>query len=154
MNAAASGGPDGGEQAAAATYRGGRWHGLVAPGALALLHPDVPADVAGELWQLATEGKRLGAWVEYLAAAGIRALPSFAMVEHHDRGLRVLVRGGVEVVVGEHRIDGRSYATWREEVLDEIGEVLLRAEGGDGHWWPIVAGLVPAAELRASQVGS
>src|SRR5690625_7056127 len=73
----------GGRPVTAHEYRSGRWTALVNDGALALLDPSLPDAVARELWQLAAGGTRLGAWVEYLAAAGIAALPSFAMVEAH-----------------------------------------------------------------------
>lgn len=129
-------------------YQTGQWTALVADGALALLHPGVSDDVARELWQLTTEGKRLGAWVEYLAAAGIAALPSFAMVEAHPEGLRVLVRGEVDVELDGQVVSGRGFATWREEVLPAVSDLTIRAQDGDGGWLPVTGGIVRAAAAR------
>ncbi len=128
-------------------YRPGQWTALVTGDALALLHPAVPSDIARELWQLATTGKRLGAWVEYLAAAGIAALPSFAMVEAHPEGMRVLVRGEVEVELGTQVVSGRGYTTWREEVLP-AADVTIRADAGTEGWLPVTGGIVRAAAAR------
>ncbi|WP_324651209.1 FHA domain-containing protein [Georgenia sp. H159] len=128
-------------------YQSGQWTALVTQDALALLHPAVSDDVARELWQLTSTGKRLGAWVEYLAAAGIAALPSFAMVEAHPEGLRVLVRGEVDVELGDRVVSGRGYATWREEVLP-ASDVTIRAESADGGWLPVAGGIVRAASAR------
>lgn len=135
--------------AAVARYRGGPWHGLVIDGALALLHPEVSPAVAGELWLLAEEGKRLSAWVEYLARAGIRTLPSFAMVEAQEDGVRVLVRGEVEVRCDGQIISGRDYTTWREELISQPTEIELHAAAVEAPWWPIRSGVVGAAQLRA-----
>ena len=131
-------------------YRSGRWTALVNDGALALLDPSLPDAVARELWQLAAGGTRLGAWVEYLAAAGIAALPSFAMVEAHAEGLRVLVRGEVDVDLGGRVVSGRGYTTWREEVTPLTTDVTIRAEEPDGDWLPLGGGVVRAAEVRLS----
>ncbi len=134
-------------------YRPGQWTALVTGDALALLHPAVPSDIARELWQLATTGKRLGAWVEYLAAAGIAALPSFAMVEAHPEGMRVLVRGEVEVELGTQVVSGRGYTTWREEVLP-AADVTIRADAGTEGWLPVTGGIVRAAAARLVVVPS
>ncbi len=129
-------------------YQSGGWTALVTDDALALLHPGVPDDVARELWQLTTTGRPLGAWVEYLASAGITALPSFAMVEGHPDGLRVLVRGEVDVEVAGQVVTGRGYTTWREEVLPAAADVTIRAEDVDGGWLPLTGGIVRSAAVR------
>src|SRR5690606_28531801 len=98
-------------------------------------------------WQLTSTGTRLGAWVEYLAAAGIAALPSFVMVEAHPEGLRVLVRGDVEVEQAGRVVSGRGYATWRGELLP-AEDVTVRAETADGSWLPVTGGIVRAGEAR------
>ncbi|WP_341358134.1 FHA domain-containing protein [Georgenia sp. M64] len=98
-------------------YRSGSWIALVGDRAVALLHPSVGLGAARELWRLTRDGSRLATWVEHLAAGGIRALPSFAMVEAHPDGLAVLVRGDLAVRVGEESVTGAGYATWREQVL-------------------------------------
>ncbi|MEE6272549.1 FHA domain-containing protein [Georgenia sp. MJ206] len=150
-------------------YRPGGWTALVTDGAVALLHPGVAPGVARELWQLASDGKRLGAWVEYLAGQGISALPSFAMVEAHAEGLRVLVRGDVDVRAGDVAVNGRGYTTWRELVLDSADRVELSVEGGaagagdlagaapgpddDAAWLPVLGGIVRAGALRVATGG-
>ncbi len=128
-------------------YQPGRWTALVTHDALALLHPAVSTDVARELWQLTATGKRLGGWVEYLAAAGIAALPSFAMVEAHPDGMRVLVRGEVDVELGGRVVSGRGYTTWREEVLPAAAAT-VRADAGEEGWLPVAGGIVRAGSAR------
>ncbi|HLS49857.1 MAG TPA: FHA domain-containing protein [Actinomycetaceae bacterium] len=130
-------------------YRGGDWRGLVTEGALALLHPDVTPAVAAEIWHLVAEGKRMGAWIEYLASAGIATMPSFAMVESLGEGARVLVRGDVDVAVGGRVINGRDYTTWREEIVADPGVVDIRVGDRDAPWWPISAGVVAASQISA-----
>ena len=129
-------------------YQTGGWTALVTDGALALLHPGVADDVARELWQLTTTGRRLGAWVEYLASRGIATLPSFAMVEAHPEGLRVLVRGEVDVEIAGRTVSARGYATWREEVVPAATDVTIRAAADDGEWLPLTGGIVRAAAVR------
>ncbi|WP_285882613.1 FHA domain-containing protein [Georgenia satyanarayanai] len=129
-------------------YQTGGWTALVTDGALALLHPGVADDVARELWQLTTTGRRLGAWVEYLASRGIATLPSFAMVEAHPDGLRVLVRGEVDVEIAGRTVSARGYATWREEVVPAATDVTIRAAADDGGWLPLTGGIVRAAAVR------
>lgn len=129
-------------------YQTGGWTALVTDGALALLHPGVADDVARELWQLTTTGRRLGAWVEYLASRGIATLPSFAMVESHPDGLRVLVRGEVDVEIAGRSVSARGYATWREEVVPAATDVTIRAAADDGGWLPLTGGIVRAAAVR------
>lgn len=131
-------------------YRPGRWTALVTDEALAVFHPDLSDDVARELWQLTSEGRRLGAWVEYLAAAGIATLPSFAMVESHPDGARVLVRGELTVTVDGRELSGRGYATWREEVVTTTQPVLVTAEEDGGAWLPVTGGIVRAGQVRAT----
>ena len=128
-------------------YRPGGWTALVTDDALALLPPGVSEDVARELWQLSATGTRLGAWVEYLAAAGISALPSFAMVEAHPEGLRVLVRGEVDVEQDGRVVSGRGLTTWREELLP-AADVTVRAETTDAGWLPVTGGIVRASAAR------
>ncbi len=133
---------------AAHEYQTGGWTALVTDGALALLHPGVADEVARELWQLTTTGRRLGAWVEYLASRGIATLPSFAMVEAHPDGLRVLVRGEVDVEIAGRTVSARGYATWREEVVPAATDVTIRAAADDGGWLPVTGGIVRAAAVR------
>ncbi|TNC18673.1 FHA domain-containing protein [Georgenia sp. 311] len=128
-------------------YRPGGWTALVTDDALALLPPGVPEDVARELWQLSATGTRLGAWVEYLAAAGISALPSFAIVEAHPEGLRVVVRGEIDVEQGGRILSGRGLTTWREELLP-AADVTVSAETTDGGWLPVAGGIVRASAAR------
>ncbi|MEE6282405.1 FHA domain-containing protein [Georgenia sp. MJ170] len=131
-------------------YLPGGWTAIVTGGGVALLDPAVAPEVARELWQLASAGRRLGAWVEYLAGTGIATLPSFAMVETHDGGLRVLVRGEIEVAAGGHVVSGRGYTTWREELLTATTEVTLTARPGTGPWLPLTGGIVGADAIRVA----
>lgn len=135
-------------------YRSGGWTAIVAQDGVALLDPGVSPEVARELWQLTSAGRRLGAWVEYLAGAGIATLPAFAMVEAHEGRLRVLVRGDVEITTAERTVSGRGYTTWREDVLDAATEVTLTAQPGTGAWLPISGGIVAAGAIRFGPTGT
>ncbi|MPV37188.1 FHA domain-containing protein [Georgenia subflava] len=144
-------------------YRTGSWIALVGDGAVALLHPEVGTAAVRELWELTRSGSRLGTWVEHLAGGGIRALPSFAMVEAHRDGLNVLVRGDLTVDVGGEQVTGAGFTTWREQVLPGGAGFTITAGGADAgaplaaggagagrgaEWLPVVGGIVLADSLR------
>ncbi|MCK6209444.1 FHA domain-containing protein [Georgenia sp. EYE_87] len=146
-------------------YRPGSWIAIVGEGAVALLHPDIGAPAARDLWRLTRSGSRLGTWVEHLAGRGIRTLPSFAMVEAHPSGLSVLVRGELVVQVGDEQVSGAGYTTWREAVLPGAAgftitvagaaEAAAGAGAGPGartgtppDWLPVGGGIVLASALR------
>jgi resuscitation-promoting factor RpfA len=140
-------------------YRAGSWIAIVGDGALALLHPDIGAPAARDLWRLTRTGSRLGTWVEHLAGGGIRTLPSFAMVEAHPSGLSVLVRGDLSVQVGDERVSGAGYTTWREAVLPGADGFTITTAGTEvstPDWLPVGGGIVLASALRspAEQTGA
>lgn len=134
-------------------YRTGRWIAIVGEGAVALLHPEIGAPAARDLWRLTRSGSRLGTWVEHLAGRGIRTLPSFAMVEAHPSGLSVLVRGELTVQVGDQHVSGAGYTTWREAVLPGAAGFTITASHDVGptaqEWLPVAGGIVLASALRS-----
>jgi hypothetical protein len=134
-------------------YRAGGWIAIVGDGAVALLHPEIGAPAARDLWRLTRSGSRLGTWVEHLAGRGIRTLPSFAMVEAHPSGLSVLVRGEVTVQVGDQEVSGTGYTTWREAVLPGAEGFAIAASEDVGttaeEWLPVGGGIVLACALRS-----
>ncbi|PFG41273.1 FHA domain-containing protein [Georgenia soli] len=134
-------------------YRAGRWIAIVGEGAVALLHPEIGAAAARDLWRLTRSGSRLGTWVEHLAGRGIRTLPSFAMVEAHPSGLSVLVRGELTVQVGDQQVSGAGYTTWREAVLPGAEGFTITASHDVGptaqEWLPVAGGIVLASAVRS-----
>ncbi|TGO04380.1 FHA domain-containing protein [Serinibacter arcticus] len=131
---------------------------------LALLDSAVPADVVERVWDAARQGGGLAAVVAPLVGS-LADLPTFAVVVIDGGRPRALVRGELEVVVGDTVVSGQGVATWREETLatgegDAHVEVTVRrldhAEAPDSTPLPVLAGVVRASratgrlELRPS----
>ncbi|HYP73263.1 MAG TPA: FHA domain-containing protein, partial [Microbacterium sp.] len=79
----------------------GAWRVAVTGGALAALAPTVTDLVAEAVWRRVGAGG-VGAIIEALTGAfgtSLSAIPDFALAVVEQDGLRVVVRGAVEVVV-------------------------------------------------------
>src|SRR5690625_564297 len=85
----------------AARYVRGGWTALVTGQGTALLHPSIGADQVRGVWSALSEGTGVSGCLEVLAADGFAGLPSFALVQHGEGELRVLVRGEVQVAPRE-----------------------------------------------------
>lgn len=139
----------------ASEYRPGSWTALVTDRSVAVLPPEIGSGAVVELWRIADAGGRLGAWVEFLATRGISALPSFAMAELHDDGVRLLVRGPLEVRLADRIVSGSGYTTWREEIVTgDVTSVAITAQETDDAPLPITGGVVKVAELTVDLVAS
>ncbi|UFU01741.1 FHA domain-containing protein [Ruania suaedae] len=137
-------------------YRTGAWTAVVTPSGTALLHPGYAVEDVLVLWEAMAAGAPIGEWLEALAGGGITGLADFALAQRTDTGLRVLVRGGAVVTVGEQVLRAEGMSTWREAVVPlPSGEVVtvasgdgLAAPGPDGI--PLVAGVVQAEVVCAA----
>lgn len=136
-------------------YTPGEDSALVSSATLALIDAAVPADVVTRVFQAVRDDGRLAAVVAPLVSS-LADLPNFAVVVVDDGAARALVRGDLEVVVGEKTIDGRGVATWREETLvgepdaDTLEVVIQRLGHDGGDHLPVLAGVVRAARVVAT----
>lgn len=134
------------------TYTPGPDSAVVTSTTLALLDSAIPADVVERVWDAARQGGGLAAVVAPLVGS-LADLPTFAVVVIDAGRPRALVRGELEVVVGETVVSGQGVATWREETLtaqdDAPVEVTVRrvdhADAADTTQLPVLAGVVRAS---------
>jgi resuscitation-promoting factor RpfA len=134
------------------TYTPGPDSAVVTSTTLALLDSAIPADVVERVWDAARQGGGLAAVVAPLVGS-LADLPTFAVVVIDAGRPRALVRGELEVVVGETVVSGQGVATWREETLTAQDgasvEVTVRrvdhADVADTTQLPVLAGVVRAS---------
>src|SRR5699024_2271887 len=125
------------------------WTALVTGQGAALLHPSIGEDQVRGVWSALTAGTGVSGCLEVLAADGLAGLPSFALVQHGDGELRVLVRGEVQVAAAEQVVGAAGIATWREILVPaETYRIGVADDGAAGPGWPISAGVVLAAGIE------
>ncbi|WP_404445376.1 FHA domain-containing protein [Microbacterium marinum] len=143
--------PDGGSDA---------WRAAVTGTALAVLPPEVTPHAVEAVWRR-LDGGGIGAVLESLTGAfgtSLTAIPPFGLAVAEGDGIRVAVRGPVELVVetpaGAESISGAGVSTWTERFLPGATRVSveLGAEGAADPL-PIDSGVVPVAGLVLSLVG-
>jgi hypothetical protein len=129
---------------------------------LVLLGVGVHDAFVARLWPLVRAGAGVAELLEELSAHGIRALPSFVIVDRRHRGCHVVVRGAgvVQATTAgvERRITGAGLAAWFETVVDGFDELacaLEEAPTGVPDAPPFFAerGIVPARWLRLGPPG-
>src|SRR5690606_34744947 len=115
------------------------WFAVASPGRLLVVHPDAVA-VALSVFEGArgNSGEGFQAALDGLTRDGLSATPPFALLEwlgsSGERALRVIVRGGVKVVVtaggSEHTLDGTGVSTWTEQSFQQVAgfEVVVEPE--------------------------
>jgi hypothetical protein len=126
---------------------GGRWLAAVRDEAL-LLMPADRADDLRALWPRLGDGDAAALVIDRLAASGISAAPSFALVvrERSTGTARALVRGDLRVSLGDLEVSGVGVSTWQERAVDGHPSVRVGApDTGDGPRLPIVEGVVAAS---------
>lgn len=137
--------PDGGEQA---------WRAAVTGSALAVLPPEVTSHAVEAVWRRLDAGG-IGVILESLTGAfgtSLTAIPPFGLAIAEGDGIRVAVRGPVELVVetasGAESISGAGVSTWTERFIAGATQVSVEL-GAAGHadTLPIDSGVVPAASL-------
>ena len=117
------------------------WWVAAENGAVAVLAPAVSAGTATAVWRK-VGGGGIGAVIEALTGAfgtSLSAIPPFALAVAEAGGVRVAVRGAVEVVVegdgGAESVSGEGVATWTERFLPGATRVTIvpepAAAGGD-----------------------
>lgn len=118
------------------------WWVAAENGAVAVLAPAVSAGTATAVWRK-VGGGGIGAVIEALTGAfgtSLSAIPPFALAVAEAGGVRVAVRGAVEVVVegdgGAESVSGEGVATWTERFLPGATRVTIVPEpaadaGGD-----------------------
>ncbi|QTX04436.1 hypothetical protein [Agromyces archimandritae] len=146
------------------TYRpdpAGEWIALVRDSrALVLESARADDETIAALWQALAEDDPTTVVIERLTAGGLGSTPAFALV--YRRGgangvARAVVRGPIEVRLGEERVDGREVSTWSERTAIDAG-VLEIAAGGEGAddapVWPLLAGIVLSGHLSVEDDGT
>lgn len=139
-------------------YRAGGTGGIAAvrSGAALMVAGSEAAGVAAELWaSLAHDSSTVV--LERLTADGLRRTPDFALVTWQSDGerlvgVRIIVRGGFEVVAGDTVVSGAAVSTWAERVVDGVERVeIVHADApGEDRWLPLVDGVVAAAVVSVA----
>ena len=134
------------------------WRAAVSAQAIAVLSPAVTPQTAEAVWRR-LDGGGIGALVEALTGAfgtSLTAIPPFALVVVEDDGVRVAVRGPLDVVIegegGATEVSGRGVATWAERLVPRSHRVAIApgAAGGEideAQALPIASGVVPVDGL-------
>ncbi len=137
------------------TYRPGSWTAVVADGFVALLGGVPDSATVDELWQLAQRGAGVVEALAVVSRAGLVGLPPFALATRDASGrVQVALRGGVRLRLdeagGTRWVGAGEVSTWSERVLPAGADLHLRVEGegASGSEHPLVAGVVPAGEVR------
>lgn len=113
------------------------WWIAVEGGALAVLAPTASAQTADAVWRRVGEGG-IGAVLDALTGAfgtSLTSIPPFALVVVEDSGVRVAVRGSLEVIVdaageGPVAVSGEGVATWAERLMPGASRVTVAPTGG------------------------
>ena len=107
------------------------WRAAVSAQAIAVLSPAVTPQTAEAVWRR-LDGGGIGALVEALTGAfgtSLTAIPPFALVVVEDDGVRVAVRGPLDVVIesatGGAEVSGRGVATWAERLVPKPRRVTI-----------------------------
>lgn len=133
---------------------GGGAVAAVRPGAVLMVVGD--AATAAELWSSLSPDAGT-AVLERLTADGLSRTPDFALVTWQPGGaVRVIVRGGLEVVAGAVTVSGAAVSTWAEQLVDadrvEISVASVRAS--DAAWLPIEDGVVAASAVAVPRAAA
>ncbi|WP_147916926.1 FHA domain-containing protein [Ruania zhangjianzhongii] len=132
-----------------ARYVHGEWTALVTGHGTALLDPRIATEQVEQVWAALSEGRGVSGCLEVLAADGFANLPAFALVQHGEDELRVLVRGEVEVTAGESTVGAAGIATWREALLPgQHYRVEVTGDGATHPEWPLSGGVVLASRVE------
>lgn len=138
------------------------WRAAVSAQAIAVLSPAVTPQTAEAVWRR-LDGGGIGALVEALTGAfgtSLTAIPPFALIVAEDDGVRIAVRGPLEVVVeaegGAVEVSGRGVATWAERLVGRSQRVTVALEGDvdETQALPIVSGVVPAGGIVLTTVAA
>lgn len=135
-----------------------RWRAVVAGDSVAVLSPDVSPLTAEAVFTRIGSGG-LGALLDALTGAfgtSLTVLPSFALVSVEGGGIRVAVRGPLELVVegagAAEAVSGEGVSTWTERFLPGAERVTLGLDGDldAAATLPLTAGVVVASALTVT----
>jgi hypothetical protein len=140
------------------SYVPGTWPAVVCERLVALVGPATPEASVAALWDAAAAGGGVHEALEALAGDGTATLPPFALVTLSRSGLlHAALRGDVEAAIGSSSgtrgLRTADDAPWTEVTAHDVPRLSLRAVDGGatgGSPLPLVAGVVLAAEVRAS----
>lgn len=137
------------------------WWVAVEGAALAVLAPEATERTADAVWRRVGEGG-IGAVLDALTGAfgtSLAAIPPFALAVGEPTGLRVAVRGPIEVIVdtasGPQAVTGEGVATWAERFLPGATRVTVASTGGaaEDAAVPVRSGVVVADLVVATLSG-
>ncbi len=128
------------------------WRVAVAERAVAVLAPAVTPPTAEAVWR-SLDDAGIGGLVEALTGAfgtSLTAIPPFALIVVEDDGVRVAVRGPIDLLLEGAQetlsVSGQGVATWAERLLPNAHRVTasMQTELDDATSLPIVSGIVAA----------
>ena len=129
------------------------WWIAVEDAALAVLAPSVTAQTADAVWRRLGDGG-IGAVLDALTGAfgtSLTAIPPFALVVVEAGGVRIAVRGALDVIVdaagaGAVSISGENVATWAERFVAGATRVTVAPTGvaAEEAAVPLRSGVAPA----------
>lgn len=126
---------------------------VCAPGAIAFIALPVADERVNRVFELLRRGADLDDALDALAGKGLRAMADFVLAKRVDAGWRLVVRGEFAATVGDTRV-GHIIGPWTDRFVVDPGEVRLqdlRQEVAlEGHWVPLVCGVVGAAVAESS----
>ncbi len=134
------------------------WRAAVARSAIAALPPEVTPHTADAVWRRLDAGG-IAAVLDALTGAfgtSLTAIPPFALAVVEGDGVRVAVRGPVEIVAetaaGAQAVSGAGVATWTERFIPGVGRLTIALSGDmdDAAALPIESGVVPVEALTVT----
>ncbi len=137
------------------------WRVALSPGTIVALPPNVSVPTVEAVWRRLGE-RGIGAVIEALTGAfgtSLAAIPDFLLATVEPDGVRVAVRGPVELVVetadGAEAISGAGVATWVERYVAGATRVSagLASSADEGAALPIVEGVVAVDAMTLTRGG-
>lgn len=134
------------------------WYAVAAGPSIALLSPDVSPMTAEAVWRrLGTAG--VAALLDALTGAfgtSLTVLPSFALISAEQDGIRVTVRGPLDVIVegveGTEQVTGRGVSTWAERLVPGAVRASVQLDGARdaAAALPLSDGVVPVTAVAVT----
>jgi hypothetical protein len=128
----------------------GGWLALVRGRRVLAVSGAPDAATVAELWE-AVAASGFQASLDVLARGGLAAIPSFALVDSGEHGVRAFVRGEVTVDVDSRTLAGVGVSTWSEQLFAGGSRVVLTvtdAVAGPQAPLPLEAGAVVVASVE------
>jgi len=144
---------------AGSTYSPGVWYSLVSPTLAVFTDPGVPGGRLDALWDVVLGQQGADAALAVIASGGPAELPWFGLAAVEPDGVRVVVRGELELTVqdqdgGERAVSGLGAVPWHDLPVGRPLAVWFARPGSsrDGIALPVVCGAV-LADVLAWQPG-